>query len=104
MSCRLVIPAADYERHRRKEHGRTSRPSAAVRAALLSQARYCCSICGVSEGALRSAGEKGLELHHISGDFTENEPANLSVVCPAHNPRGQETRWAAKAARDAQRD
>lgn len=58
--------------------------SQTVRAYLLKQADYKCSICGFNE---RHPDDNSciLEIDHIDGDGTNHKPDNLRVLCPNHH-------------------
>jgi hypothetical protein len=43
---------------------------------------YRCTVCGSSDR---------LEVHHVDWNRANNDPANLSTRCFAHNPRGRTT-------------
>ena len=52
-----------------------------IRDYLLEQHNYKCSRCGWGEKNIHT-GKIPLELEHIDGDFTNNSPENLTIVCP----------------------
>ena len=52
-----------------------------VRTFLLEEANYKCTECGWGE-INKSTGNPPLEIDHIDGDWTNNIPENLRVLCP----------------------
>ena len=55
--------------------------SQTIRDFLLEQANYQCEKCGWSE-INPTTGKVPLEIHHIDGDYENNQPENLQVLCP----------------------
>lgn len=55
--------------------------SEAIRNYLLEKANYQCELCGW--GKINPITNKTpLEVHHIDGDYSNNQPENLQVLCP----------------------
>lgn len=48
---------------------------------LLEEHNYKCSECGWGEKNIYT-NKIPLELEHIDGDFTNNRPENLTILCP----------------------
>jgi hypothetical protein len=57
------------------------RPSSLIRRYLLSQASFACSQCGWSVRN-KHTGVVPLQVDHIDGDYRNNRPENLRVLCP----------------------
>lgn len=56
---------------------------------LKEQAGYKCQWCGV-EGELHNDNGRQLSVHHLDGDTTNNNPANLVVLCAICHLRDQQ--------------
>lgn len=55
--------------------------SQTIRNYLLEKANYRCEVCGWGE--INPVTKKvPLEIHHIDGDYLNNRPENLQVLCP----------------------
>ena len=55
--------------------------SATIRNYLLEKVNYQCELCGWNK--VNPATNKiPLEIHHIDGNYENNEPSNLQVLCP----------------------
>lgn len=52
-----------------------------IRNYLLEKANYQCEICGWHE-INPTTNKVPLEIHHIDGDYKNNKPKNLQVLCP----------------------
>lgn len=52
-----------------------------IRKLLIQRAKNSCSKCGWSK-INKATGKVPLELHHRSGDHTDNSPSNLQILCP----------------------
>lgn len=52
-----------------------------IRNYLLEKANYQCEICGWHE-INPTTNKVPLEIHHIDGDYKNNKPENLQVLCP----------------------
>jgi endogenous inhibitor of DNA gyrase (YacG/DUF329 family) len=52
-----------------------------VRRFIFQQANYKCSKCGWSEKNIKTQ-KVPLQLHHIDGDYRNNKPENIEVLCP----------------------
>lgn len=60
--------------------------SATIRMYLIEQANFTCTVdgCGWNEFNPFS-GNTTLEVEHVDGDCMNNNPSNLTVICPNHN-------------------
>ena len=61
-----------------KKNGQLSQT---IRNYLLEQANYQCELCGWHE-INTTTGKVPLEVHHVDGDYENNRPENLQVLCP----------------------
>lgn len=52
-----------------------------IRKYMLEKSQYKCSICGWNK-TNPYTGQIPLEIHHIDGDYTNNNENNLQVLCP----------------------
>lgn len=51
---------------------------------MLEKSNYCCEICGCNY--INPFSHKTiLEIHHIDGNYKNNEEENLQVLCPNHH-------------------
>lgn len=89
--CSKPVPAEQYERHRRR-HRHTTRSKgvnrqaqARARKQALKLANYQCQAEVLDTRCPKTV---GLELHHIDGDWRNNDPSNWAIVCHDHHPRG----------------
>ena len=64
--------------------GRVGGVSARVRRYMIERADERCSQCGWAERNPRS-GKVPLEIDHIDGDWRNNRPSNLRLLCPNHH-------------------
>lgn len=55
--------------------------SETIRNYLLEKANYQCELCGWDKVNL-TTNKVPLEIHHIDGDYENNRPENLQVLCP----------------------
>lgn len=55
--------------------------SQTIRNYILEKANYQCELCGWHE-TNSTTGKIPLEIHHIDGDYENNRPENLQVLCP----------------------
>lgn len=55
--------------------------SKTIRTYLLKQNNYSCQLCGWNKQNLVT-GTVPLEIHHIDGNYRNNRPENLMVLCP----------------------
>ena len=55
--------------------------SATIKKYLLEQVNYKCTICGWGK-INPTTGKVPLEIHHIDGNYLNNSPQNLQVLCP----------------------
>ena len=55
--------------------------SSAIRNYLLEKVDFKCEQCGFS-GINPSSNKTILEIHHVDGDYKNNRPENLKVLCP----------------------
>jgi 5-methylcytosine-specific restriction endonuclease McrA len=106
-SCRSIIRAADYRRHRqahrqrptRQANGRSGSTRAwrQLRAQIIARDGGRCRGCGTTER---------LEIHHRDGDWRNDDPANLVTLCVDCHPRspGDGGRGAAAGGRGAGRE
>ena len=80
-ACNVVMPANQYAKHRRLHHERRGSTTAwrKLRQLVLARDHHRCVVCGATDR---------LEIHHLDGDWRNNDPGNLEVRCLAHNPRG----------------
>lgn len=76
--CRAVVPAEEFDRHKRQVHMRR-RLSKAQKQAVKARDGHKCVRCGATER---------LEVHHIDDDPRNDAMDNLETRCPGCNPRG----------------
>ena len=55
--------------------------SKTIRRYLLEKHNYCCEQCGWNK-INPFSGKSPLEIHHIDGDYLNNQEENLKVLCP----------------------
>jgi len=55
--------------------------STSIRRYLIEKANFKCEQCGFS-GINPSSHRTVLEIHHIDGNYRNNRPDNLKVLCP----------------------
>ena len=82
-SCNLVMPADQYAKHRRSHPERPGSTTAwrKLRELVLDRDHHHCQVPGC-------AATTQLEVHHLDGDWRNNDPGNCETRCVAHNPRG----------------
>lgn len=90
--CKVLVEAKGYDQHmqrhrfQQRERPGSTRAWRKLRQRVLERDGHRCRACGATSR---------LEIHHISGDWSDNRPENLITVCFDHNPRGPTTgqRW-----------
>jgi len=61
--------------------GKRGELSKIIRDYLLEATQYKCEVCGWSE-INKYSNKAPLQIHHIDGNYRNNKPENLQVLCP----------------------
>lgn len=79
--CQCSMPANEYVAHRASHRERPGSTTAwrNLRQLVLARDHHRCQVCGATAK---------LEVHHLDGDWRNNDPGNLETRCFTHNPRG----------------
>jgi 5-methylcytosine-specific restriction endonuclease McrA len=85
-TCHQIVPANQYNRHRQAHQPRPTRQANGRHGSTRAWRKLRAQIILRDGGQCRQCGaHQPLEIHHIDGNWRNNNPTNLIVLCAEHH-------------------